>query len=177
MSFRKNWTQFIVSKGEPFKIEFQPRAFGGRKHTVFEVTEEGVVQVNGVEMTGDQNITGNVVATGSVTAGNDLVATDDLTVGDDAAVGGDLTVTGLMKINATSFQSAVVTAEDASGGTQNQALVGAKVGDVVLAVINLTDGTDANSSYENTISVVDQIQQTGTDLTGKKIFVLIGHRS
>ncbi len=116
MAFNKNWKQFVVSKGEPFKIEYLDRKFGGRATTVFEVTEDGDVEVNGHVMDGTQNIVGdldvsgdfalggdatvdgdvdadNLTAAATVT-GADLVATDDLTVGDDAAVGGDLAVTG-----------------------------------------------------------------------------------
>jgi len=193
MAFSKNWKEWIVSKGEPFQIEYLDRKFGGRPRVVFKINDEdGTVEVDGVELTGDQNVAGSIVATGDITAGGDLAAdnvtvtgtvagadvtaSDDLTVGGDAAVTGGLEVTGLAKVNASSFLSGVVTGEDGTT-PQTQALVGADIGDVVLAVINITDGTDVNASYENTITVADEIQQTSTDLTGKKIFVLLGKRS
>jgi hypothetical protein len=112
MAFQKNWKQFIVSKGEPFQIEYLDRKFGGRPETVFEVTEDGVVLVNGQVMDGSQNITGSLTASTTIT-GADLVATDDLTVGDDAAIGGDLAVTGTTTLTgAVSLPNNTVTGDD-----------------------------------------------------------------
>jgi hypothetical protein len=52
-------------------------------------------------------------------------------------------------------------------------LTGAKVGDKVLAVINVTDATTDNADYESTITVVDQIQQTAVNHTGDLGFVVL----
>jgi len=119
----------------------------------------------------------DVTASDDLTVGGDAAVTGGATVGGDAAITGDLEVTGLAKVNASSFLSAVVTAEDGSVTPQTQTLTGADVGDVVLAVINLTDGANAVASYETTISVADEIQQTATNLAADKIFVLLGKRS
>jgi hypothetical protein len=53
-------------------------------------------------------------------------------------------------------------------------LTGAKVGDKVAQIINLTDGTGGESLFESTISVADQIQQTSaSDLSAKKFAFLL----
>lgn len=53
-------------------------------------------------------------------------------------------------------------------------LTGAKVGDLVLGVVNLTDGGGAASSFESTITVADQIQQTSaSNLSAKKFSLLL----
>lgn len=53
-------------------------------------------------------------------------------------------------------------------------LTGAKVGDIVLGVVNLTDGGGAASDFESTITVADQIQQSSSsDLHLKKFSVLL----
>jgi hypothetical protein len=193
MAFNKNWNQWKVSKGEPFKIEHQDRKYRGVTRTVFEVTEDGVVEVDGVELTGDQNVAGSIVATAAITAGTtvtgaDLVATDDLTVGDDAtitgdaAVGGTLAVTGvstftgLAKLPAASFFTVVHAGKNGTGAVT---LTGAKVGDLVIgaAQIGTTPG-DAKSKFETVITVVDQIQQTSaTDLSSEQILFILLHQS
>jgi hypothetical protein len=59
-------------------------------------------------------------------------------------------------------------------GTGACTLTGAAVGDVVLGVVNLTDGGNASSSFESTITVVNQIQQSSaSDLSTKKFSVLL----
>lgn len=53
-------------------------------------------------------------------------------------------------------------------------LTGAKVGDKVAGVVNITDGGDASADFEATITVVDQIQQSAVgDLSTKKFAVLL----
>ena len=53
-------------------------------------------------------------------------------------------------------------------------LTGAKVGDKVTGVVNMTDGGDDSAKFEATITVVDQIQQSAAeDLSTKKFSVLL----
>lgn len=55
-------------------------------------------------------------------------------------------------------------------------LTGSAVGDVVLGIVNITDGTTATSSFESTITVVNQIQQSSaSDLSTKKFAVLLAN--
>ena len=57
-------------------------------------------------------------------------------------------------------------------------LTGAKIGDVVESVVNLTDGTTITASFEAKITVNDQLQQSSTsDLSSKKLLVVLGKRS
>lgn len=54
------------------------------------------------------------------------------------------------------------------------AATGLAVGDLVLRVINHTDLTDVAASFETTITVADQIQQTSaTNLSAKKIAAFV----
>lgn len=56
-------------------------------------------------------------------------------------------------------------------------LTGAKVGDVVCGLVNITDGGDTTSSFESTVTVADQIQQSSaSDLSSKKFSVLLLRR-
>ena len=53
-------------------------------------------------------------------------------------------------------------------------LTGAKVGDKVVGVTNLTDGSSGTSSFEATISVANQIQQSdAANLSTKKFNILL----
>jgi len=53
-------------------------------------------------------------------------------------------------------------------------LAGAKVGDKVLILTNLTDEADGSASFESTITVAGKIKQKGsTDLSAKKFSVLL----
>jgi hypothetical protein len=161
MAFSKNWKQLVVSKGEPFQIEYLDRKFGGRSRVVFKINDDtGVVEVDGVELTGDQNVAGSIVATVDITAGGDLIATDDLTVGDDATVGGDLAVTG-----ASAFTGAVtLPANTVTGANLADALaaqipmtatltVGALVGDGREVTIQVKDAGGTNMAIAGRYSV------------------------
>jgi hypothetical protein len=60
--------------------------------------------------------------------------------------------------------------KDAAGNILRRARVGAKL----VAVVNLTDDTDVQGSFEQEISVPDQIQQTTTNnLSAKKLLVVV----
>ncbi len=52
-------------------------------------------------------------------------------------------------------------------------LTGAQVGDKVLSVIDYTANTNVTSSYESTISVLNQIQQTAAGTASDKILVTL----
>jgi hypothetical protein len=53
-------------------------------------------------------------------------------------------------------------------------LTGAKVGDVVAGVVCITDGDDQAASFETTITVADEIQQSSaSNLSAKKYSVLL----
>jgi hypothetical protein len=55
---------------------------------------------------------------------------------------------------------------------------GLKVGDKVIGVVNLTDGTTATSSFEATVTVADQLQQSSaSDLSSKKFSLLVVAKS
>ena len=151
MAFSKNWKQLVVSKGEPFQIEYLDRKFGGRPEVVFEVTEDGVVQVNGQVMDGDQNITGSLTASTTITAA-DLVATDDLTVGGDAAITGALTTDDLEATGTVDLSAATVTLPDDSvTAAQLEAALTAQIP----MTAELTVGALVGDGREVTIQVLD----------------------
>jgi len=53
-------------------------------------------------------------------------------------------------------------------------LTGAKAGDIVTGVVSISDGGSAAASFETTITVSDQIQQTAaSDLSTKKFSTLL----
>jgi hypothetical protein len=54
-------------------------------------------------------------------------------------------------------------------------LHGARVGDTVVMVVNMTDATNKSARFEGTISVADQIQQTSAadNLSAKDLLFII----
>ena len=55
---------------------------------------------------------------------------------------------------------------------------GAVVGDAVIGIVNITDVSTATSSFETTITVVDEIQQSSSsNLSTKKFAVILGKKS
>lgn len=75
-------------------------------------------------------------------------------------------------------RSAVKTVVTGYNGAGTVTLAGVKVGDKVVAVINMTTPGDVTSSFESTISVDGQIQQTAaTDLSAAKLLVEVSPRS
>lgn len=69
MAYSKNWKQWLVSKGEPFKIEYQSRKYRGATATAFEVTEDGSVKVGGLQLTdGAPSISVGVLGAGVANA-------------------------------------------------------------------------------------------------------------
>lgn len=68
-------------------------------------------------------------------------------------------VTGV-KIDEAAFKFLVFTGHDDVGACT---LTGAKVGDKVIGVVDLTNLASVNASFETTITVADQIQQSDED--------------
>lgn len=180
--FQKNWKQIIVSQGEPFQIEFLDRVFGKRSKVVLKVSDvDGTVTVNGTKLSGSQNFTGNLVATGNahfsgtLLVGGATTLSTSLSVGTTLAVTGVSTFTGLAKLPSSSFLVAVTTGHNGAGAVT---LTGAKIGDKVIGVANLTAPADLKSGFETTITVNDQIQQSSaTDLSTTKVQVMLLHQS
>jgi hypothetical protein len=86
------------------------------------------------------------------------------TVADDPASQADNPLAGALR-----FFGAV-----GHNGVGAVTLTGAKVGDVVIGVVNVTDGASLSSSFESKITVADQIQQSSvSDLSTKKLSVLL----
>jgi len=53
-------------------------------------------------------------------------------------------------------------------------VTGLSVGDTVVGIVNLTDGVSSAASFEGTVSVINQLQQTsGTDLSAKKFSIIV----
>lgn len=87
-----------------------------------------------------------------------------------AAVGSQ---TGYVELS--SLKGIVFTGAAAAG---NCTATGLAVGDVVVSVVNLTDATQGTSSFESTITVLNQIQQTSaSNLSTKKFLVIVGKNS
>lgn len=65
---------------------------------------------------------------------------------------------------------ALVAGADATMATVSTVLAGAQIGDRVVSVMNITNAVAAanrSASFEGTITVLGQIQQTATDLTAE----------
>jgi hypothetical protein len=75
------------------------------------------------------------------------------------------------EVDEISLNGLVFTGAAAAGACT---LTGAKVGDKVVSLVNLTDAADAKSSFEAIITVADQIQQSSaSNLSSKKFHVLL----
>jgi len=78
-------------------------------------------------------------------------------------------------LSATAMHFVAFTGHNNTGAC---AATGVKVGDTVVGVVSITDGTSAASSFESTITVADQIQQTSaSDLSTKKFSLLVVAKS
>lgn len=78
-----------------------------------------------------------------------------------------------VKIASSAFKFLAFSGVDASGAAALATLEGAVVGDVVVGVVNLTDGTSGSAYFEGVISTVGKINQLTTDLSTKKFTVLL----
>jgi hypothetical protein len=74
------------------------------------------------------------------------------------------------KLATGALQQLVCTAGNGAGA---RTLTGAAVGDRVVGVFNHTDGAMNTAAFESTITVINQIQQTATDLTSKACLVTL----
>lgn len=102
-----------------------------------------------------------------------------------AALGGASFIKNALQINTLPSGTAVTAHNRGIGGNRYLAtagsngagavtFTGAKVGDAVSNVANMGDGTDATSSFESTVSVADQVQQTSvSNLSAKKILIVL----
>lgn len=79
---------------------------------------------------------------------------------------------------AASTRKDIVTSFTGLNGAGAVTLTGANVGDIVLGVGNVTDGSDAAASYESVITIANQIQQSSaSDLSLKKMIVHVSRQS
>jgi hypothetical protein len=79
-------------------------------------------------------------------------------------------VTGV-KLDEAALNGLVFTGAAAAGACT---LTGAKVGDKVVSLVNLTDATNDKANFEATITVADQIQQSSaSNLSAKKFAVML----
>lgn len=85
-------------------------------------------------------------------------------------------VTGA-KVDAGALKMFTITGADASGGAAQATCTGAKVGDTVVGVSNLTDLSSASAVCETTITVVDKLVINSTNLSAKKLLVFLIQRS
>ncbi len=74
------------------------------------------------------------------------------------------------KLDPTAIKTFVVAAGNGAGA---RTATGAKVGDKVITTVNLTDLADNTADFETTITVADQIQQTGVDHSSDKVLVQV----
>lgn len=122
-----------------------------------------------VANTGDQTITltGDVTGTGTGSfaasiANNAVVAAK---IANDAVTAGKL-ADGVLKM-------LVFTGADASLAPAAATLTGAYVDDVIVGIVNLTDGASATATFEAAITVEDEIQQSASDLSAKTLLVIL----
>lgn len=81
------------------------------------------------------------------------------------------TVTATMLANSAISMKAFL-GVNATGGAAPATLTGAKVGDIVIGVINLTDGA-GSTVFESMITMPDQIQQASANLSAKTLFCIL----
>jgi hypothetical protein len=172
MAFSKNWKQWIVSKGEPFQIEYLDRKFRGRSRVVFKIDDTtGLLTVNGKELVGTQNIVGDLSTTGNADFGGNLGVDGNLVLDGNETVGGTLGVTGVATfagvthLPAATIKTKIVAGADASVTPVQTTFAGAVIGNKVVSVIDLNNDADVSADFEATISVTGKIVQTTTDLS------------
>lgn len=165
MAFNKNWKQFIVSKGEPFQIEYLERKFGGRSRVVFKVDDEtGELTVNGRLLAGNQNFTGDMTVDGDIAA-------DNLTLDENLVVTGTSAFTGAVTLPADTVTAAQLdTALTAQIPMTATLTVGALVGDGRTVTIQVKDAAGTNMAlvgrYDVWLSTAAKGSPIGTSTTG-----------
>jgi hypothetical protein len=103
---------------------------------------------------------------------NDIATTVDAHSADGNVSTADLAanaVTGA-KLDPAALKTFVVAAGNGAGA---RTATGAKVGDKVITCVNLTDLADNTADFETTITVANQIQQTGVDHSSDKVLVQV----
>lgn len=89
----------------------------------------------------------------------------------------DAGAVGAVAIDAAALRLLGGLGKDASGGAQAADLAGALVGDVVLGVVDVSGlAADVSASFEPTITVADQLQQSATDLGDHELVVSLLRR-
>jgi fibronectin-binding autotransporter adhesin len=175
----------ITTNGDEFVVQALDRSYKGKLVEALKVDKDGAVTVAGQTIS-SSGVVGNVGAvTGSTAAfSSTLAVTGASTLTGNTAVGGTLGVTGATTLPAatTIGGKAPMTGSDYSvvqagkNGTGALTLTGALIGDAVVAVANLTTPGDVKSSYEATVSVNGQIQQSSaSNLSAQQILFVLHH--
>ncbi len=142
---------YTIDKGNDFDVQQLNRAVGARPVTKFKVDgDTGAVTVAGATtVSGNATFTGTVALTGTTTGAS----------GNAVMTGNDFIVCQAGK--------------DGAGALT---LTGARVGDSVVGAFNLTTPGDLKSSFETTITVINQIQQlSGNNLSAQQIVFILHH--
>jgi fibronectin-binding autotransporter adhesin len=185
---------FIATNGDEFVVQKQDRGYGGRLTEVLKIDKDGVVTVAGqqISSSGVIGATGAVTATtgafsgllaaaAAVTVGTTLTVTGASTLTGNSTVTGTFGVTGATTLPAatTIGGKTPMTGSDHSfvGPGRNLAgdivQAGTVAGDKLIAAVNLTDGANVASSFEQIVTVSGHLQQTAAaDLSTKTIFFL-----
>lgn len=88
------------------------------------------------------------------------------------------TVLKELQAAATILSSPLIVVQAGKSAAGALTLTGAKVGDIVAGVANLTTPADLKASFEAVITVAGQIQQsTATDLSAKQCQFILIHQS
>ena len=77
------------------------------------------------------------------------------------------------KIDPVAFRLLVFTGVDASGAPDVATVTGAKAGDVVIGIVNLTDATSATANFGPTSLNNNTLPQLSADLSVKSLVVLL----
>jgi hypothetical protein len=177
---------FIADNGDDFVVQQLDRGYNGKLTEAFKVDgKTGTVTVAGqtISSSGVIGSTGAVTAT-TIAASSTLAVTGASTLTGNTTVGGTLGVTGATTLPAAttiggktpdtgSYYSVVQAGKNGAGALT---LTGTLVGDKVVAVANLTTPGDLQSSFETTITVAGQIQQSSaTDLSVKQCLFILHH--
>jgi len=114
-----------------------------------------------IALTGD--VTGSGTGSFAATIGANKVTTTTINASAVTAA----------KIASSAFKFLAFDGVDASGAAALATLTGAVVGDVIVGVVNLTDGSAGSAYFEGVISTVGKINQLTTDLSAKKFVVML----
>lgn len=148
---------YIIDKGNDFDVQQLNRAVGARPVTKFKVD-------------GD---TGAVTVAGTTTVSGKATFSGDATFSGTVALTG--TTTGASG-NAVMTGNDFIVCQAGKDGAGALTLTGARVGDSVVGVFNLTTPGDLKSSFETTITVINQIQQSSqSNLSGQQIVFILHH--